>query len=107
MNASELATSMIAAARTSLGRDWKGARHYAEPELGRLARVLVDIGDMAARGDITEDEARSLFRIHRNTTEMVLLTLKGLGILAVENAINAALDVVRGAVNTAAGFDLV
>jgi hypothetical protein len=35
---------------------------------------------------------------------IVLLTIEGLGILAVEAAINAAIDVVRSSVNTALGW---
>jgi hypothetical protein len=37
----------------------------------------------------------------------VLLTLQGLALLAVEEAINAALDVVKTAVNTALRFPLI
>jgi hypothetical protein len=37
---------------------------------------------------------------------MVLLTLEGLGLLAVEAAINAALKVVSDTVNSAIGFAL-
>jgi hypothetical protein len=37
----------------------------------------------------------------------VLLTVEGLGLLAVEQAINAALRVVKDTVNTALGFVLV
>ena len=37
----------------------------------------------------------------------VLLCLQGLALLAVEEAINASLDVVKTAVNTALGFALI
>lgn len=106
IRASDLAKSMIATVRSSLGRDWKAARTFTEPELRRLARVLVDLGKLASSGQITEDEARSLLKIHRNTTETVMLTVKGLGVLAVENAVNSALGVVRDAVNTGFGIEL-
>jgi hypothetical protein len=105
-DAAQLGKSMVAAARGSLGKDWKGARNFAEPELKRLASVLVEIGERAVKGEITEDEAKALLRIHRNTTATVMLAVKGLGILAVENAVNAALGVVRDTVNTATGLML-
>lgn len=103
----DLAGSMIGAAKVTLDRDWKRARAFAEPELSRLAQTLADIGRLLAEGKITELEARSLFEIHKNTTRTVLLTVKGLGLLAVENAINAALGAVQGAVNGALGIALI
>lgn len=106
-SAGELAGSMIGAAKGTLDRDWKRARAFAEPELSRLAQSLVDIGTLLAQGTITELEARSLFEIHKNTTRTVLLTVKGLGLLAVENAINAALGAVQQAVNGALGVALI
>lgn len=103
----ELATTMVQAARGSLGKDWGKARGFAEPELSKLATSLQDIVRMAATGEISELEARSLLEIHKNTTRTVLLTVKGLGLLAVENAINAALGAVKGAVNGAIGMALI
>lgn len=103
---SELSRRLIETARTSLGRDWRAARRLARPELARLAQVLVEIGEMAARGEITKEEAQSLLRIHRNTTVTVLLTVRGLGILAVESAVNEGLSVVRDAVNGRFGITL-
>jgi len=102
----ELTAAMLDAARASLGRDWSKARAFAEPELDKLARSLVDIGRLAADGTIAEQEAAALLEIHKNTTRTVLLTVKGLGLLAVENAINAALASVKDAVNGAIGFVL-
>jgi hypothetical protein len=106
IDAGELGKSMVAAARGSLGKDWKSARNFAEPELRRLANVLVEIGERAVKGEISEEEAKALLRIHRNTTATVMLAVNGLGILAVENAVNAALGVVRDTVNAATGFVL-
>jgi hypothetical protein len=101
-----LVKSMVAAARGSLGQDWSKARAFAEPELDKLARSLIDIGRLAADGEITAEEASALLQIHKNTTRTVMLTVQGLGLLAVENAINAALGAVKDAVNGAIGFAL-
>lgn len=103
----ELSTSMVQAAKGSLAKDWRKVRGFAEPELKKLATSLQDIVRMTATGEITELEARSLLEIHKNTTRTVLLTVEGLGLLAVENAINAALGAVREAVNGAAGLVLI
>jgi hypothetical protein len=101
-----LVKSMVAAARDSLGRDWSKARKFAEPQFDNLARSLVTIGEMTVEGTITAPEAAALLEVHKNTTRMVLLTAKGLGLLAVENAINAALGAVRDTVNGALGVAL-
>jgi hypothetical protein len=101
-----LAKSMVAAARDSLGRDWSKARKFAEPQLDNLARSLVSVGQMAADGTITVQEAAALLEVHKNTTRTVLLTQKGLGLLAVENAINAALGAVKETLNGALGVAL-
>ena len=103
----DLAGSMFAAAQGTLKNDWPRVRAFAEPELARLAQSLVDIGQLLAEGKISEMEARSLLEIHKNTTRTVLLTIKGLGLLAAENAINAALGAVRDVVNGALNVALI
>lgn len=100
----DLASDMIAAAKAPLADDWPEVRDYAESEFKSLARTLNDIVRLAEKDKITAAEAKSLLRIHRNTTLTVLLTVKGLGVLAAERAINAALKAVAGAVNRAAPF---
>jgi len=104
--ASEILASMTTAARNSLAQDWPKAKDYAESELKRLAQSLADIAGLAASGKVNSQQARSLVQIHKNTTMMVLLTIEGLGIIAVENAINAALAAARDTVNTAAGLKI-
>jgi hypothetical protein len=102
-DATDLWTRMIAAAADALGTEWPKVRGYAEPELRRLARTLVDIGERTAEGDISKREARALLRIHRNTTQTVLLAAEGMSILAAEKAVNAALRAVRDTVAAAFG----
>jgi hypothetical protein len=101
-----LAKSMVAAARASLGRDWSKARTFAEPQFENLARSLVSIGKMTAEGVITAQEAAALLEVHKDATKNVLLMAKGLGQLAVENAINAALGAVKETLNGAFGIAL-
>lgn len=101
-----LVEAMTGAAKASLGRDWPKARAFAEPEFDKLARSLVSIGKMTVDGTITEQEAAALLDIHKNTTRTVFLTVQGLGLLAVENAINAALDAVKDTLNAALGIAL-
>ena len=62
--------------------------------------------DESFRPDITEEEANILITMHKRSMTTVLLTIKGLGLLAIEAAINAALGVARDTINTAIGWKL-
>jgi hypothetical protein len=101
-----LVTDMLDAVKASLGKDFSKTKDFAKPELQRLARSLVDITKLVVAGKVTDQQARALVAIHRNTTQIVLLTIEGLGIIAVENATNAAIDAIRTTVNRAAKFAL-
>lgn len=106
MNIKKLITAMIGAASKSLKKDWSKAKNLAGPELKKLAQSLVDITALANAQKISGPEAKSLLRIHRNTTLIVLLTVEGLGIIAAEKAVNAALGAVKDTVNAAAPFKI-
>ena len=106
LRVSELLESMMGAARESLSDDWPRARDYAKPELKKLAQSLIDITRLAASGKVNRQQAKALLRIHRNTTLTVMLTVEGLGVIAVENAINAALEAVRDTMNAITPFRL-
>ena len=107
MDAEELGTSMLGAVRSVVGDRWPEIQQLAEDELEDLARVLVRIELRQSTGAISEAEARALMRIHRNTVETVLAGIQGMTLVMAEMAVNAAMDVVRVAVNSSVGFDLV
>jgi hypothetical protein len=100
---SEIWKAMLSAATSSLGKDWSKVRVYAEPELKRLAKTLVDIGKQSVSGEITKGEAKALLKIHRNATQNVLLAAEGMSILAVEKAVNAAMAAVKAPITAAFG----
>ena len=102
----DILAPMVAAAKGSLSTDWAHVRDYAKPEFKQLAQTLVDITKLAARKKISAAEAKSVLHIHKNTALMVMLTVEGLGVIAGEKAINAALKAVRDAVNKALPFKL-
>ena len=102
----DIVSGMIAAARASLGKDFPKIKDFAKPEFQRLAKSALDIGKLVAEGKVTKKQAQALFEIHKNTTRMVFITVEGLGIIAAENAINAALKSARDAVNGILGFAL-
>jgi hypothetical protein len=55
---------------------------------------------------LDEPRAKLLLDMQKNASSSVLQTVKGLSLLAAEQAINAALNVLRSSVNTAIGIAL-
>lgn len=106
INVPELVKQMLEAAQGALDNKWPEAREYAASEFQKIGDSIVFIQKEVKAHRMTEDRARMHLEIQKNAGRMVLLTLEGLGILAVEAAINAALAVVKETVNTALDFVL-
>lgn len=106
IDAANLLQKMLQAASHSLGDKWPSIRDFGETEFKHLADTLALIVRLKAEGKITEEQATLHLQIQKNTTRMVLLTAEGLALIAVEAAINTALNVVKETVNTAIGFAL-
>ena len=106
IDAKDLVAQMVAAAVGVLKGQWAKAKEYAQPEFEKLAAIAVDIEAKKLAGKIAEDEARILMKMEKNAFDTVVLTLKDEGVLAAEQAINAALSVAAGIVNTALGWHL-
>lgn len=106
INLSELLTNMLNAAKGSLEDKWPEAKGYAESEFKKIGESILFIQKEAAAGRMSQEKAKLHMDIQKNSTKMVLLTLDGLGILAVEAAINAALAVIKDTVNPALRFAL-
>ena len=102
----EFVTDMARYAEGVLTEKWPEIEDYAEMECKSFAENIAMIERMKLSGKITEEKARLHLEIQKNSARMVLLTVEGLGILAVEQAINAALGVIRDTVNSALGWTL-
>lgn len=107
IDAGELAGNMLGAMQGVLSEKWPEIKEYGESEAKKLAQSVVMIETLKAANKIDEEEAVLHFSIQKNASRTVLLAIEGLGVLAVEQALNAALDVVKDAVNTALGFTLI
>jgi predicted ATP-grasp superfamily ATP-dependent carboligase len=103
---SKLLGEMLGAAKNKLADKWPAVEGIATTSFKTLAQTLVDIEDMTLKGTITGEQAALLLDMQKNTAKMVLLSVEIVGIVAAEEAINAALDVVRDVVNTAISFPL-
>ena len=103
---SKLAEDMLNAAKGPLTKQWPDIKDYAETETKKIAESIAAIERMKLAGKITEEKARLQIDIQKNATRTVLLTVEGIGIVSAEQAINAALNVVRDTVNKAIGWTL-
>lgn len=103
INTDQLLKAMLHAAARVLQQRWPAAREYADMEFRKLLIQAAHIKKLRAQKKITEGEAKLLMDLQRNAMRSVFLTLEGLGIVTVEAAIQAALSVVRDAVNKAIG----
>lgn len=106
LDVSTLAAQMLGAALPILKQGAQDIEAFAKTEFTKIAQTIVSVGEQLASGQINQDQAGLLLDMQKHASRSVLLTIEGLGILAVEQAINAALNVVKGAVNTALGIAL-
>jgi len=102
----ELAGAMFAAFKEELSEKWPEVKDYAKTESKKLAENFVLIQKLLHEDKITKEQAKLHMDIQKNATRAVLLTVEGLGLLAAEQAINAALDVLKDTINTALNFTL-
>lgn len=79
------------------------AKQFGKHEADKIARTAMMLAEGVANGKIDADEARLILEVQKNASRSILLTIKGLGIVAVEKAVNASMDVLRKAVHTATG----
>ena len=107
LKVSELLKTMLAAAKAELEDVWPDVKEYAETEFKNLAQTTVMIGRLYAEGKVSKKQGKLLLDIQKNTTRMVILTIEGLGILAVERSINAALKAIKDTVNSTLGWALI
>ncbi len=101
-----LLKAMLEQGKLSFKQKWPGIQDLATSSFKRLAQTIIDIEKMKFNGTINEEQANLMMSMEKNTFKIVLLSVEGLGILAVEAALNAALKVLRDSVNTAVGFVL-
>lgn len=107
LNVGTLADEMLGAALPILKKSAQDAESFAKTEFTKIAQTIVAIGEQVAAGQINQQQAVLLLDMQTSASRNVLLCLEGLALLAVEEAINAALAVVKTLVNTALKFPLI
>jgi hypothetical protein len=101
-----VAKAMLAAGKGSLKDHWAAARPYAESEFRKLAETGEMIVAGVADGSINRKQAKILVQMQAGASRSVLTAIETIGVIAAQDAVNAALAVLKGAVNTAAGIAL-
>ena len=101
-----LADQLRGVLKNELRTFWPEIKEYAKTESLKLAQTLAMIETLRSLGKLSTQQAELHLQIQKNAMRSVLLTVEGLGLLAVESAINAALALVKDQVNAAVGFGL-
>ena len=104
--AQELIGAIVGAMKPILKKHWKQAEVFARSEAAKLAQTLELIVELKAAGRIDEQQAKALVEMQKHSMQAVLLAIEGIGLIAAQNAINAAVDAIRDLVNPAIGIPL-
>jgi hypothetical protein len=106
LDTDQIGRDMIAAAAGVFSQRWPEIEEYADSELAEFAKTLGRITARYEAGKLGEENAKAMVRAQVKSMEIVFLAVEGMGILMVEGAINAAINVVRDTVNRGIGFAL-
>lgn len=98
--------TMLSAAKGPLGNCYGAAEPFAKSQFTNIAQTVAAIGEAVAANQMTREQGKYLLSIQEHATRSALLTVEGLGIIAVESALNAAIGAVTNTINTALGFAL-
>ncbi|MBS7564753.1 hypothetical protein KHS38_10085 [Mucilaginibacter sp. Bleaf8] len=104
LDAQALLEKMIPAAKDSLGHEWDMVSELAVSSLTTLSQNITNISEMAAHGTISVEKAQLMTDMQKSAFKTLLLSEEGLGLLAVEAALNAVIKVIRSIVNTTIGI---
>lgn len=103
INFDQIVKIMISSAKNSFKTHWPVIKDYAESEFEKLGKTIINIEYLLLSGKISIGEASVILEIQKNTARAIMLTLQGMSLLMVEQAINEALDAIKGIVNGALG----
>lgn len=102
-----LAHQMLQALQREMDNVWEEVKPFAQTEVKSFVENLLLIEQLQQQGRINATQAQLYLEIQKNAMRVVFLTIEGLGILAVEKALQAAWDVIRAPVQAALGWTLV
>ncbi len=103
LNITQVVNDMLQATLPHLAKGGQQASEFASHEFQQYIIDIEHIQSMVEEKKVTGEEAQFLVDQYKLSMKAVLLTVEGLGVIAVQKAINAALDVLNKALNAALG----
>ena len=103
---SNLGDQMFEAAKSTFGIKFNLVKQFLKGESEKLAITLRMIIEGVTTQDISNDEAKILLNQQKVATSAVLTAAEGMTVVAVQAALNAALQVAKDFVNGKVGFAL-
>ena len=103
LDVGKVVNDMLQASAGALVKGGSQATQYASHEYAQFIVDIEHVQTMAEQKTITEEVAQALVNQHKLSMQAVLITVEGLGVIAVQNAINAALNVLNSALMAALG----
>jgi len=97
----KVSKEMLSAMQAALSGHFDDAKELAEDELEDFAKRSAVLTQKVADGKINRKQAEAILRIRRNAVETVLLSISGIGVIAAQDALNAAISVLKNAINSA------
>lgn len=105
-NPTDVAKAMLQAALPFLQKGGQKASEFASHEFQQYIINLQHVETLAEENKITVDEAQFLADQYKLSMKAVMLTIEGLGVIAIQQAVNAAIDVLNNAINVSVGSAL-
>jgi hypothetical protein len=102
MNIAEVGSAMLRAAEAAAGGSWNQIRHDFASDVRNVLGNAARIEQQLLAGELSEEEAEILLRNQSRLLFMLSREAAVGGRIVVQNAINAAVDVLWDAVKTAA-----
>ncbi len=93
-----VAADMLKAIKNVVGDNIKDIEDMVDDELEDFAKRTAILTQKVANGDLSVEQAKSILKIRKNAVETVILSAAGIGILAAEEAINAAIGVLKNVI---------
>jgi hypothetical protein len=103
LDITQVVNDMLQAALPHLSNGGQQASTFASHEFQQYIINIEHVQTMAEEGKVTDQEAQFLVDQYKMSMKAVLLAVEGLGMIATQNAINAAIDVLNGALKAALG----
>ncbi len=103
IDAGKVVSAMMQASASALVKGGQKASEYATHEYMGFIADIEHVQAMAEKGTISQAEAQAVVDQHKLSMQAVLVTVEGLSLIAVQEAINAAISALNDALMNALG----